>query len=117
MPPCATRCRRVRDRVDLTDADARDLPFPAASFDVVVSNLTIHNIKEDAGRKQALHEAVRVLRPGGSLRIVDVRADQYAEALRDAGCADITVRPLDWRTSFGIPGHHLNLVAANKPAG
>jgi len=68
MPPCATRCRRVRDRVDLTDADARDLPFPAASFDVVVSNLTIHNIKEDAGRKQALHEAVRVLRPGGSPR-------------------------------------------------
>jgi arsenite methyltransferase len=86
----------VRDRVDLIDADARDLPFPAGSFDVVVSNLTIHNIKDNAGRTQALHEAVRVLRPGGRLRIVDDRADQYAKTLGAAGCADITVRRLGW---------------------
>ncbi len=104
----------VRDRVDVIDADARDLPFPAGSFDVVVSNLTIHNIRDSAGRTQALHEAARVLRPGGRLRIVDDRADQYSETLRASGCADVTVRRLDWRTAFGIPGHHLNLVAACK---
>jgi len=34
----------VRDRVDVVNADARDLPFRSASFDVVVSSLTIHNI-------------------------------------------------------------------------
>lgn len=34
----------IRDRVEFVDADARDLPFPKGSFDVVVSNLAIHNI-------------------------------------------------------------------------
>lgn len=107
----------VRDRVELVDADARDLPFPAASFDVVVSNLTIHNISGDEGRSRALHEVVRVLRPGGRLRIADPRADRYAEILQAAGCTEITVRQLDWRTWFGIPGHHAILIAASKPPG
>jgi SAM-dependent methyltransferase len=105
----------VRDRVDLVDADARDLPFPSSSFDVVVSNLTIHNIAGTDGRAQALYEAVRVLRAGGRLRIVDLpNADRYAEVLRDGGCVDVTVRRLDWRTWFGVPGHHQTLVVATK---
>ena len=105
----------MRDRVDLVDADARDLPFPSASFDVVVSNLTIHNIAGTEGRRQALYEAMRVLRASGRLRIVDLpNADRYAEVLREAGCVDVTVRRLDWRTWFGVPGHHQTLVAATK---
>ena len=55
----------VRDRVELVDADARDLPFASASFDLVVSSLALSNIREADGRAQALREAVRVLRPGG----------------------------------------------------
>jgi SAM-dependent methyltransferase len=105
----------VRDRVDLVNADARDLPFRSASFDVVVSSLTIHNIPGSDGRRQALYEAVRVLRAGGRLRIVDLpNADWYPEVLRDAGCINVTVRRLDWRTWFGVPGHHQTLVAATK---
>ena len=106
----------VRERVELVDADARDLPFASASFDVVVSSLAISNIREAEGRAQALREAVRVLRPGGRLRIVDDRADHYAALLRDAGCADVAVRQLDRRTWYGIPGHHFPLVAATRPA-
>jgi len=103
--------------VELFDADARDLPFPSASFDVVVSSLTISNIRDADGRAQALREAVRVLRPGGRLRIVDDGADRYAAVLRDAGCTGVAVRQLDWRTWYGIPGHHVPLVAAARPAG
>src|ERR1700677_2237967 len=51
----------VSDRVELADADARDLPFASASFDLVVSSLAISNIREAGGRAQALREAVRVL--------------------------------------------------------
>jgi arsenite methyltransferase len=104
----------VRDRLDLVDADARDLPIPSASFDVVVSNLTIHNMAGTEGRRQGLHETVRVLRPGGRIRVVDPGASRYAEVLRNAGCVEVTVSRLDWRTWCGIPGHHLVLVTASK---
>ncbi len=106
----------VRDQVELADADARDLPFASASFDVVVSSLAISNIRDAGGRAQALREAVRVLRPGGRLRIVDEGADRYAAVLREAGCTGVAVRQLDWRTWYGLPGHHFPLVAAARPA-
>jgi SAM-dependent methyltransferase len=105
----------VRDRVELVDADARDLPFASASFDLVVSSLALSNIRLADGRAQALREAVRVLRPGGRLRIVDDGAGRYAVVLRNAGCTDVAVRRLDWRTWYGIPGHHMTLVVATRP--
>ena len=97
----------VRDQVELADADARDLPFASASFDVVVSSLAISNIRDAGGRAQALREVVRVLRPGGRLRIVDQGADCYAAVLREAGCTGVAVRQLDWRAWYGLPGHHI----------
>ena len=102
----------VHDRVEVLDGDARELPFPDSSFDLVVSNLTLHNIGNTDERKVALREAVRVLRPGGRLRIVDLHARTYVKPLQDAGCLDVAVHRLDWRTWCGVPGHHLNLVEA-----
>lgn len=105
----------VSDRVGLVHADARDLPFDPDSFDVVVSNLTLHNIAGDDGRHRALREAVRVLRPGGQLRIVDFLADRYTEPLQAAGCPEVSIRRLGWRMSFGIPVNFTGLVCARKP--
>jgi len=105
----------VADRVSLADADARDLPFPDGSFDVVVSNLVIHNISDDEGRRQALREAVRVLRPGGRLRIVDPPGTHHDQIVAEFGCTDVTARSLDWRTAYGIPTHRMTLVTATKP--
>lgn len=106
----------VSERVDIVDADARDLPFPSESFDLVLSSLAFDNISDTEERAKALREAVRVLRPGGRLRIVDDRADRYADVIREAGCPDAVVRRLDWRTWYGLPGHHMTLVAASKLA-
>jgi hypothetical protein len=50
------------------------------------------------------------------MRVIDERADLYAPVLQNAGCADVEVRQLDWRTAFGLPGHHMTLVSASKPA-
>ena len=34
----------VRERVDVKEADARKLPFPDASFDIVISNFVLHEM-------------------------------------------------------------------------
>jgi len=105
----------VSDRVELVHADARDLSFDAATFDLVVSSLVFHNIAGDDGRDRALRQAVRVLRPGGRLRIVDFLPDRYIEPLKAAGCSEVSVRPLDWRMGFGIPVNVTGLVSARMP--
>ena len=50
----------VLDRVKLRTGDARDFPFPSASFDTVVSMTAIHNIKDPAELQAALREMLRV---------------------------------------------------------
>src|SRR5580765_1022383 len=70
----------VADRVELHTGDLRALPFEDNGFDVVLSNFAIHNISVRAGREKAISEAVRVLRPGGRLLIVDVRATRRYQA-------------------------------------
>ncbi|MBE2221100.1 MAG: methyltransferase domain-containing protein [Anaerolineae bacterium] len=49
-------------------ADAENLPFPAASFDVVTCRIAAHHFG-DNGR--FLSEAARVLKPGGRMALVD----------------------------------------------
>jgi arsenite methyltransferase len=75
-----------------------------------------HNIAGDDGRGRALREAVRVLRPGGQLHIVDFLPGRYIEPLREAGCRDVRLRRLDWRIGFGVPVNVTGLVSARKPA-
>lgn len=49
-------------RLQLVMADMTALPFPAASFDVVIAVHVFHLV---SGWRQAVEEALRVLRPGG----------------------------------------------------
>jgi arsenite methyltransferase len=82
----------VMDRVDVRDGDMRELPFGEASFDAVVASLSIHNIPSRDGRRAAINEIVRVLKPGGKVALMDIaHTGQYAEDLRAAGLRDVKV--------------------------
>ena len=79
----------VADKVEVHTGDARKLPFPDASFDVVLSSNALHNIYNAGERQTAVREITRVLAPGGRVLIVDVRhTSKYAAILRDAGLTD-----------------------------
>ena len=61
----------VANRVEVKQGDARELPFPDASFDVVVSNYVVHELKSRQDRERMMQEAARVLKPNGQLGVVD----------------------------------------------
>jgi len=72
----------VADRVRIDTGDARKLPFPDSSFDVVVSHWVVHNLESAEDRLQVLNEMLRVLRPGGVLALADITfIGQYREHL------------------------------------
>ena len=63
----------VSDRVGIQTADMGQIPFPDATFDVVVSCWAVHNLYDPKERGQAVREIVRVLKPGGVALIKDIR--------------------------------------------
>lgn len=76
----------VRDRVDVKEADARELPFPDASFDIVISNFVLHEMETSADRDRMVKEIARVLKPGGRVALRDfIFTDMCVESLRTEG--------------------------------
>lgn len=105
----------VSDRIKLHTADMTRLPFAADTFDVVLSNLAVHNIPTAAGRRAALDEAVRVTRPGGRLVLADVAFTRgHAARLRELGLLDVRRRGVGWRMWWAGPLLRTHVVTAVK---
>jgi arsenite methyltransferase len=78
----------VKEKVDVLDGDATAMKFADGVFDVVVSNLVIHNIPSREGRDKACREIARVLKPGGVAVISDfVHTREYQAEFVKAGLA------------------------------
>jgi SAM-dependent methyltransferase len=90
----------VADKTTVKSEDARQMSFPDGSFDVVLSNLCLHNIYERAGRSTACHEITRVLKSGGTAVISDYKlmAEYKAEFL--ACGMNVEIYPRDWTGTF-----------------
>ena len=84
----------------IREADATSLPFDDESFDVVLSNLCIHNISKAAGRQRAIEEVARVLKPGGRAVISDFKnTAEYESNFQLAGISSTERRgPFLWDT-------------------
>lgn len=110
----------VSERIGVETGDMRTLPFADASFDLVLSRFAIHNLSRAADRRQATGEIARVLRPGGTILLADIRhLDEYAAVLREKGLAVTVEGPAVGRgllalITFGAlrPG----VVRARRPA-
>ncbi|MDR0934635.1 MAG: rhodoquinone biosynthesis methyltransferase RquA [Burkholderiaceae bacterium] len=78
------------ERIRMFPCDATDLPCPDNSYDHVLMFFLPHELPEDK-RRQALSEALRVLKPGGRLVLVEFHRPR-------------TLHPLRWwqRLVFGL---------------
>lgn len=102
----------IADHCTLISVPAQDMTFPDASYDVIVSNLCLHNIYNKGQRGYALNHIVRVLKPGGVALISDYKlTGEYADYFRRNGL-DVTTKRGNFVTTF-LP---LNVVIARKPA-
>jgi len=69
MAIAKTQQAGLSDRITYKAADATTLPFPNASFDGIVSAFCIRNIVDHSA---ALAEMHRVLKPGGTIAILEL---------------------------------------------
>jgi ubiquinone/menaquinone biosynthesis C-methylase UbiE len=94
---------RFDSRVTVTVGDVADLPFDDASFDVIVSTLSSHHWADPVAGGGELR---RVLRPGGQIRIYDLRSSPFdavsegATGATGGVAADLTRFPI---TRLGVP--------------
>jgi len=95
----------------LVSGGAQQMPFENATFDVIVSNLCLHNIYDKPTRQRAIAEIARVLKPGGQALLSDYkRTGEYAAQLRELG---FEVQ-LQWG-SFATTFPPLRVVTTRKP--
>jgi ubiquinone/menaquinone biosynthesis C-methylase UbiE len=66
----------VEDRATIMQADMRKLPFEPATFDAIVSSYAIDHLN-GKGIDETLHEANRVVKPGGEFLLMVINKDKW----------------------------------------
>lgn len=95
----------IVDRVELREVDARTMPFPNVSFDVIFASLSLHHMGNRADRAQVVKEMVRVLKPGGTILLYDA-FPVIGGAKRDLGQLGLRLQ--------GLGGYFIQILKAEK---
>ena len=75
---CKTQCEmnakimKVNENIDFLKASASNLPFDDEAFDLVVSNMTFHEVSECKNKLDPIREALRVLKENGTFVFQDL---------------------------------------------
>lgn len=99
----------VAGRVTFQRASAARLPFEDDTFDLVVSNMVFHEVKDASDKTLVVKEALRVLREGGRFAFQDLfqdtqlygSIDDLLRDLREAGISEVQF--VDTGKSLFIP--------------
>lgn len=82
--------------VQFLQVDAAEMPFADASFDIVVSTLSMHHWDDPL---KVLREIRRVLAPGGKMLLCDLRRDAFPLALGVISVFSHAIVPEEMRRS------------------
>ena len=69
---CEDNARAEGVAAEFLQASASALPFPDESFDLAVSNLVFHEVKDSADKREVIREALRVVKKGGCFVFQDL---------------------------------------------
>jgi ubiquinone/menaquinone biosynthesis C-methylase UbiE len=100
----------VADKVELRYEDIRGTHFPDASFDVILSNLCLHNVGSKANRAEACKEIYRILKKNGVAVISDfIHCSEYAREFEKIGMTTEKIK-----TTFLHTFQPLTIIKATK---
>lgn len=88
---------RAEERISFQRGSASALPFADGSFDLVVSNLVFHEVRDVKDKKICVREALRVLKPGGVFVLQDLllleayfgKPEELMDAVRGWGAREV----------------------------
>ena len=102
---------RVGSKVSAVKALSVQLPFTDGSFDVILSDVSIHHLVPRRHRQILFAEIGRVLKDGGRVGILDAgNGNEYSALLQNLGLRDIQMHRLRFAS---FPPFHV--VLARKP--
>ncbi|WP_369370262.1 class I SAM-dependent methyltransferase [Promicromonospora sp. Populi] len=103
----ARKASRLREPLTLVQGFAERLPADDGSLDHIVSSLALHHVPDEA-RVRFGSEALRVLRPGGKVTIVDFGRADGAHGRSGRGHSAVAANP---HTARNLEGGLLRLLA------
>lgn len=96
------RIAGVSDRVHFQKGDAAALGFASGTFDGAISNLTFHEVRSVANKRDVLQEALRVVKSGGTFAFIDYfyeakyygESAEFEDCLRNLQLSHVEYKPL-----------------------